>query len=427
MTIHAYNTTDFAEIPFDNLFSGDVVLVGPQAMIVATTSYGFFIFAGSGPGYTFLINGTVGAKFGAIISSGLAFDVDIQVGKTGVIFGDEAIGFESQNPHIFNEGLITATSVAIHLGGINGLGHDISIINYGTISGGAYSIALFEGTLERTVLDNYGTIGRSIASIAFASSDTTFTNDIIRNSGHIYGDVYMGGGDDLFDARGGTVQGTIRLGPGNDRYIPGLAEETVDAGTGKRDLLDFRFTSGLTFALDGTLDATGVADGDVYSNFADLRGSNTGADILRGDQQANRISGGGGADILDGAAGNDTLTGGNGADTLTGGAGNDVFVYAKLQEAGDIITDFSNSTGNDDAFQFIRSSFDPTLTAGTLAAARFQTRADNLAQDADDRFIFRTTDKSLWYDGDGNGALAPVMIADLQANATVTALDILIV
>ena len=382
----------------------------------------------SGTGFGFVVNGTVGAKFGAIIAGGLAFNVNIHVGKTGTIFGDEAIGFASQNPHIFNEGLISATTVAIHLGGINGLGHDISIINYGTIAGNQYSIALFEGTLERTVLDNHGTIGNSIEATAFASSDTTFTNDTIRNSGHIYGDVYMGGGNDLFDARGGAVLGTIHLGPGDDRYVPGQAEETVEGGAGSdRDLLDFGSTSGVTFALDGSLDASGVADGDVYSGFEYLRGSNTGADVLRGDAKANRIFGGGGADELDGSSGNDTLISGSGADTLTGGIGNDRFLYNTLQVTHDVITDFSNSAANNDAFQFTRTTFDPTLTVGTLSATRFQSRADNLAQDADDRFIFRTSDKSIWYDDDGNGVHGAIMIADLQANATVTALDILII
>jgi hypothetical protein len=50
-----------------------------------------------------------------------------------------------------------------------------------------------------------------------------------------------------------------------------------------------------------------------------------------------------------------------------------------------------------------------------------------LAQDADDRFIFRTTDQTLWYDADGSGSGAALMIADLQAGATMTNLDILIV
>ena len=50
----------------------------------------------------------------------------------------------------------------------------------------------------------------------------------------------------------------------------------------------------------------------------------------------------------------------------------------------------------------------------------------NLAQDANDRFIFRTTDQTLWFDVDGTGGGGPRLIADLQAGAVVTAADILL-
>ena len=64
---------------------------------------------------------------------------------------------------------------------------------------------------------------------------------------------------------------------------------------------------------------------------------------------------------------------------------------------------------------------------GDPAAGQFRARADNHAQDADDRFIFRTTDRTLWFDADGSGAGAAIMVADLQAGAVVTAADILLI
>jgi hypothetical protein len=57
----------------------------------------------------------------------------------------------------------------------------------------------------------------------------------------------------------------------------------------------------------------------------------------------------------------------------------------------------------------------------------FDRGTDNLAGDANDRFIFRTTDKTLWFDADGSGTGRAVMLADLQATAVVTAADILLV
>ncbi len=152
-----------------------------------------------------------------------------------------------------------------------------------------------------------------------------------------------------------------------------------------------------------------------------------GADLLRGDRFAKSLTGLGGRDSLDGASGADTLRGGNGADVLTGGLGNDLFGYFTLSETGDTITDFSNVGGNDDQFVITASAFGGGLVAGALAAAQFQIRSDNVAQDADDRFIFRTTDQTLWFDDDGTGASAARMLADLQASAVLTAADILLV
>jgi len=42
------------------------------------------------------------------------------------------------------------------------------------------------------------------------------------------------------------------------------------------------------------------------------------------------------------------------------------------------------------------------------------TPASPAALDAGDRFIFRTTDSSLWFDPDGTGTVAPIMMAQLQ-------------
>ena len=146
--------------------------------------------------------------------------------------------------------------------------------------------------------------------------------------------------------------------------------------------------------------------------------------MIRGNSSANQLLGQAGADAIDGAAGAELIRGGLGVDTLTGGTGNDSFRFQTLAEVGDIITDFSNAGGNDDKFQLVASAFGGGLVAGALAATQFQSRADNVAQDANDRFIFRTTDRTLWFDADGTGAGAAVLVADLQAGATMTAADI---
>ncbi|MGB8814916.1 MAG: hypothetical protein WCC57_17185, partial [Paracoccaceae bacterium] len=65
--------------------------------------------------------------------------------------------------------------------------------------------------------------------------------------------------------------------------------------------------------------------------------------------------------------------------------------------------------------------------AGALDPRKFLTSTSNAAVDADDRFIFRSTDATLWFDANGSAAGGLTMIADLQAGATVTAADIVLV
>jgi Ca2+-binding RTX toxin-like protein len=211
---------------------------------------------------------------------------------------------------------------------------------------------------------------------------------------------------------------------GNDVLRGGLGADDLDGGPGIADLADYiGATAAVTAALDGSLTGAGEALGDTFTGLERLRGSNF-EDTLRGDTLDNILFGQNGADALEGLEGLDRLFGGGGIDTLTGGAQADRFEFAALTEIGDIITDF---TAVDDTIVVTASTFGGGLVAGVLNAAYFQSRADNVAQDADDRFIFQTTDQTLWFDADGNGAGAAVVVADLQAGATMTAADILVV
>jgi Ca2+-binding RTX toxin-like protein len=165
----------------------------------------------------------------------------------------------------------------------------------------------------------------------------------------------------------------------------------------------------------------GGLDNDTLSGAA-------GDDHLHGQGGGDRLSGGGGDDRLKGREGEDWLKGGAGQDTLTGGIDSDAFVFGAPSEGGDVITDFGKVPFNNDYFRINATGFGGGLVAGTtLDASRFQVRDDNIAQDSDDRFIFRTTDATLWFDSNGNAAGGLTMVADLQAGATVTAGDILLV
>ena len=169
----------------------------------------------------------------------------------------------------------------------------------------------------------------------------------------------------------------------------------------------------------------GFAGDDVFSGKGDndfLNGGD-GGDTLRGDAGNDRLEGGFSNDFLFGGKDNDTLWGGGGIDTLNGGKGSDRFLYMNKSEAGDIITKFEKI----DHFVFEGQAFKLGTYAGQLREKNFYSTTTNKAHDANDRFIFRTGDDTLWFDADGKGGVASVKIADLSNNFNLHASDILIV
>jgi Ca2+-binding RTX toxin-like protein len=289
---------------------------------------------------------------------------------------------------------------------------------------------VINGAVGDDTLFGHDAVGDEINGLA--GDDTAFG---FAGNDQLYGgdgnDTLDGGkGDDA--AFGGDGDDGIKGGLGDDELFGefgldvlegGGGADLIDGGDGANDTASyFGAAGGVTVSLDGTLAATGDAAGDEFFGIERLWGSNFGADTLKGNDFANVISGFSGADTINASLGNDRLAGGAGIDTLTGGLGIDRFEYNAQSEGGDIITDF---TAADDSFGFRSTAFGG-LAAGGIAGTQFIARADNVAQDGNDFFIFRTTDKTLWFDVDGSLAAAPILIADLQASATMTSSDIVI-
>lgn len=375
-----------------------------QAVVSAATSYA---------AVEFLASNGAGAGIGRLFNS-------------GEISGDGMAIFARANDaddvaRISNSGSMMGETDGIFVTGAG----KVVIANSGLIEGfrNAISNEFFGLTDTQLVLTNSGVIRGGIASIQVGGAA-----DKVVNVGRIEGEVRLGAGNDTLDTRGGMALDAILLQEGDDRFFGNAAwHETVDGGDGL-DILDFRSQASVTLALDDSFGNGGAALGDSYDNFEVVLGSNGGNDKLRGDSGVNVLGGYAGKDVLDGAGGLDTLSGGTGADTLTGGLGSDSFQYSSINDFGDKILDFSSAaSGNNDKFEFVASELGGGLVAGALAPGRFQSRPDNVAQDTNDRFIFRTTDKTLWFDIDGDGAQAAVMVADLQASATMTSADIVLI
>jgi serralysin len=284
-------------------------------------------------------------------------------------------------------------------------------------------------------------------------------NDVLR--GGTGNDIVSGddGDDSLF---GGDGNDMLTGGSGNDILYGEGGNDMLDGGIGNDSLLgtfgDIKLDGGIgidtlkfltaanspadlnSYSINLTTGATNY--GGLALNFENLF-TNSGNDTLVGSAANNLIESGAGNDRINGGAGNDQLVGSDGIDTIYGDAGNDT-----------IDGGFGNSSGNDllyggagvDAFILSRVGVDtisdfvslgsPTeidylvvsasafglvdppfgyLNSGSLRVGAGATTATNASQ----RFIFNTTDRSLYFDAGGNTGASSVKIAVLSSTATI--------
>ena len=209
------------------------------------------------------------------------------------------------------------------------------------------------------------------------------------------------GDDTIFGLAGNDTLNTIG---GTDFYDGGTGNDTFDLGIAG--------AAGVTVSF-----ADGTISGGLSGTFVNVE----------------RVLGTGGADSLIGAAGNqnlsakggnDRLEGGDGNDTLWGGNGADSFVFREFGTANvDRVSDFASGA---DKIVLDAAVMSALGANGAFAAGdgRFAANSTGTAQDADDRVVFNTSTTQLFYDADGSGAGAAVLIATLQSGATLVATDI---
>ena len=112
--------------------------------------------------------------------------------------------------------------------------------------------------------------------------------------------------------------------------------------------------------------------------------------------------------------------GGAGSDALTGNGGNDFFVFDSLSGS-DTISDF---TVVNDQIQLSLSIFGGVGTVGNFDATTFVTAAGvPVAGDVNDRILYNSTNGQLFFDADGSGSSAAILIATLTGNPVLAASD----
>jgi Ca2+-binding RTX toxin-like protein len=124
--------------------------------------------------------------------------------------------------------------------------------------------------------------------------------------------------------------------------------------------------------------------------------------------------GGDGADTLYGGDHDDFLNGHAGIDKLFGQAGNDTFIFNNTAQAGDTIMDFVSGA---DLLRFAGAPFGFAGGAVLTDGVNFIANAAPTATGATPTFLMETDVHKLWFDADGTGAGAAVLIANMNANA----------
>jgi len=221
-----------------------------------------------------------------------------------------------------------------------------------------------------------------------------------------YDDTFYG--SDGSDAIVGYTGSDVLYGNGGDDYVQGNQGNDWVYGNTGNDIV-----------------AGGQDIDHVYGGMGsdEVRGG-MGNDVLGGGKDNDVLSGGQGDDVLTGGAGYDVLQGLLGVDTLTGGLDGDAFILnrAGAQNA-DIVTDFTHDV---DVIAIDSSVFAALAgsAGGDLAAQNFLAGPNVAAQSAEQFLLYDTATGGLFYDADGSGPGAAVLMAVLTNYSVLDAGDI---
>ncbi|WP_298192432.1 calcium-binding protein [Novosphingobium sp.] len=356
----------------------------------------------------------------------------VRSGKGGEALGDKYAEIENLNGTAYNDILIGDAGANVLTGGAGndridgrggadtmtgGTGSDIySVDNTGDkiieSAGAGNDIAyvsvnsyVMDAGLERLVLtgDAYYAVGND-------------GNNVMRALGSGYHDLRgMGGNDQLYSGSGND---NLYGGTGNDvYYINNASDQAVEYAGEGNDLVNSTVSYELSYKVE-RLNLAGSAAIDGKGNeLANTLTGNSGNNVLEGRQ---------GRDTLRGGGGNDVLSGGKDSDMLIGGAGADAFRFADnspVDGGRDTLVDFVHGT---DRIEIQRYYFGAIQTqSGQLAASEFT--LGNAATTTDHHLIYNQTTGTLFYDADGSGAGAKVVIAYLQGNPVLDASDIVLI
>ncbi len=234
---------------------------------------------------------------------------------------------------------------------------------------------------------------------------------------------------------------TIRGDNAGSRIIGSYLDDKIEGGTG-RDLLDFHKATGpVTGNLGLGMVSSSTTGFDEISGIEVILGSNF-DDILTGDTLGNefyggsgsdRLVGGMGSDFLFGDAGSDTVfgeggldfvSGGRNADTLSGGLDSDIYYYDSKTHGRDRILDF---VSGEDQFHFRAGGFN--VEGGYLLQGKstFISNKNPMVRVDAATVLYDSDTGRLFFDSDGTGIAAAVLIATITGAPSIGSDDIVFI
>jgi Ca2+-binding RTX toxin-like protein len=354
-------------------------------------------------------NDTVTTSVGWTLTAGSAVETIIALAGTTAI---NLTGNELANTLIGNAGknVLDGGAGADTMSG--GAGDDTYVVDN---AGDVVNEAAAGGTdTVRTTLLNYS-LGDNVENLTFIG-----TGDF-HGTGNALNNIITGGsGNNVLD--GGTGADTLVGGAGNDTYIVDNAGDKITelAGGGNDTIL----TSVASYSMAAEVEAMTYTGAGTFSGSGNASDNTiTGgvqADSLSGMAGNDRLYGLAGVDSLSGGDGNDFLVGGAGADKMAGGAGADTFVYGSAAEGGDTITDFDTTM---DHIQLSASGFG----ISSVANLHFFSSATNpVATTAGPALLYNTKTGAIYFDDDGSGSHAAVLLATLSTHPAFDLTDIIV-
>lgn len=225
--------------------------------------------------------------------------------------------------------------------------------------------------------------------------------------------------------KGGIGNDRLFGGEGQDKLYASLGNDELHGGAGNDHYfvdIDTNPTSLIEEDGEGTDTVFASVGTFLFYNLEILRLTGTGDISGGGNDMANMIVGNSGDNFLDGLRGRDNISGGDGndtiiggpsGDTLTGGAGFDRFFFERWDAPGswDTITDFETNVDSLVLPYPYYAALDHGVNPQALSKSQFYAGAQ--ATTADQHVIYDRSTGSLYYDHDGAGGEAQVLIAML--------------